>query len=371
MKQSTSSTKEIEPKQLALAMVAILPSRSQTVIKKRFGLVNNHPQTLQSIGNIYGITRERVRQIVESSIKIIKNDAVFDLATPFWKKVVLLLQNSGGVEEEEEFFDRLEKKIPRAKNNKSAVRFLLRLSPDVILEKESNNFHSFWHLLGKSKAEIEQRMKKIEKYFTEKKTPLSFEDLYSWGQKSLTPSLKKLELAAYLKISSKIGMNPFGEYGLFTSGEIEPVGTKDRAYVAMKHYQKPSHFSEISKLINTATSKQLPVSPTLLSSVWLKKVKVQTVHNELIKDNRFVLIGRGIYALRDWGYKPGRVVDVIKDVLKKAGRPLSQEEIIKEVKKQRFAQDNTIILNLHNKKFFKKLPHQHYTLVRSYKVLEG
>jgi len=83
-----------------------------------------------------------------------------------------------------------------------------------------------------------------------------------------------------------------------------------------------------------------------------------------------VLIGRGIYALRDWGYKPGRVVDVIKEILKKATRPLTQEEIIKRVKEQRFAQENTIILNLHNKKYFKKLPDKRYTLIRSHKVLE-
>jgi len=370
MKQAISSSKT-SPKQLALNIISVLPSRSQVIIKKRFGLTNNHPQTLQMVGDVYGITRERVRQIIEASLKAIKKSSTFNIAQDFWKKIISLLKASGGLEEEGEFFNRLKKEIPQVKGNEAAIKFLLFLSPDIILEKEDKGYHSFWHLLSKSKREIMEKMKRIEKYFSEKKSPLTLKILSSWARKSFSPSMEVAELAAYLKISRKIGMNPFGEYGLFTSSEIEPLGTKDRAYVTMKHYQKPSHFSEISKLLNENKSKGLPVSPSLLSSAWLKQVKVQTVHNELIKDNRFVLIGRGIYALRDWGYKPGRVVDVIKEVLKKAARPLSQDEIIKRVKKQRLAQDNTIILNLHNKKFFKKLPHKRYTLVRSYKVLEG
>lgn len=370
MKQTISSSKT-SPKQLALNIISILPSRSQVIMKKRFGLTNNHPQTLQEVGNIYGITRERVRQIVEASLKIIKKSPVFGTAKDFWKKIISLLEKSGGIEEEGEFFTRLEKEIPQVKGNEAAVKFLLFLSPDVAFEKEDKGYHSFWRLSNRIKEEIMKRMKKMERYFSEQKSPLSFKDVLQWARKSFVPSMEEAELAAYLKISRKIGMNPFGEYGLFVSSEIEPLGTKDRAYVMMKHHQKPSHFSEISKLINENKSKKLPVSPTLLSSAWLKQVKVQTVHNELIKDKRFVLIGRGIYALREWGYKPGRVVDVIKEVLKKAGRPLSQEEIIKKVKKQRLAKDNTIILNLHNKKFFKKLPNKRYTLVRPYKVLEG
>jgi len=370
MKRAILSSKT-SLRQLALDIISILPSRSQVVMKKRFGLTDNHPQTLQKIGDAYGITRERVRQIVETSLKTIKNSPVFYKAQNFWKKVISLLKASGGLEEEGEFFNRLGKKIPQVKGSEAAVKFLLFLSPDIVLEKDDKGYHSFWHLRSRSKKEIIARMKKIEKYFAKKKNPLTLKVLSSWARKSLSSSMTTAELLAYLKISRKIGMNPFGEYGLFTSSEIEPLGTRDRAYVTMKHHQKPCHFSKISKLINENKAKGLPVSPTLLSSAWLKQVKVQTVHNELIKDKRFVLIGRGIYALREWGYKPGRVADVIKEVLKKAGHPLSQDEIIKEVKKQRLAQDNTIILNLHNKKLFRRLPHKRYTLVRSYKVLEG
>lgn len=141
----------------------------------------------------------------------------------------------------------------------------------------------------------------------------------------------------------------------------------------MSHQKQPLHFSEITKYLNgnKEIAEAIKIeSPLVLSRSWFKKVEVQTVHNELIKDSRFVLIGRGIYALKDWGYKPGKVADVIKDVLKEANKPLTQDEIVKEVQKRRFAKTNTIILNLHNKKLFRKLENKRYTLVGPYKILE-
>ena len=40
-----------------------LPERTKDIIEQRFGLKTRERRTLQAIGKIYGITRERVRQI--------------------------------------------------------------------------------------------------------------------------------------------------------------------------------------------------------------------------------------------------------------------------------------------------------------------
>ena len=77
------------------------------------------------------------------------------------------------------------------------------------------------------------------------------------------------------------------------------------------------------------------------------------MHNELIKDQRFVLVGRGIYALAEWGYAKGVVRDVIRDLLAKHG-PLTKDEIMDKVLKERYVKENTILVNLQNPKFFKK-----------------
>jgi len=81
---------------------------------------------------------------------------------------------------------------------------------------------------------------------------------------------------------------------------------------------------------------------------------VQTVHNELIKDSRFVLVGRGIYALEEWGYYPGQVKDVILRVLREERKPITKEEILEKVLEQRLVKENTILLNLSNKKYFER-----------------
>jgi DNA-directed RNA polymerase delta subunit len=77
----------------------------------------------------------------------------------------------------------------------------------------------------------------------------------------------------------------------------------------------------------------------------IEGANLRSVHNELIRDRRFVLIGRGIYALREWGYFPGEVKDIIFKFLKEEG-PLTKEEILERIKKQRMVKENTVLINL-------------------------
>jgi hypothetical protein len=115
--------------------------------------------------------------------------------------------------------------------------------------------------------------------------------------------------------------------------EINPRVIKDKAFLVFKKENKPLHFSQVAQLIGT-------------------NALVQTVHNELIRDQRFVLVGRGIYALADWGYKPGTVKEVISGILAQSGDPLSKDEILKKVSEQRIVKANTVLLNLSNKQRF-------------------
>ena len=80
-------------------------------------------------------------------------------------------------------------------------------------------------------------------------------------------------------------------------------------------------------------------------------------------DNKYILIGRGIYALKDWGYQKGTVVDIIKQVLVKAGKLLTKEEIVEQVLKQRMVGKGTVQLALANKECFAKTEDGKYQLV--------
>jgi hypothetical protein len=87
--------------------------------------------------------------------------------------------------------------------------------------------------------------------------------------------------------------------------------------------------------------------------VFGKRAHEATTHNELIKDDRFVLVGRGLYALAEWGYVSGVVRDVIRKVLNKYG-PMTREEIFNKVMKERYVKENTVLVNLQNSTYFKK-----------------
>ncbi len=109
------------------------------------------------------------------------------------------------------------------------------------------------------------------------------------------------------------------------------------------------HFSDIAKAIKDSDFKR-------------KDVTTQAIHNELIKDSRFVLIGRGVYALKEWGFQKGTVADVISDILKKEAGPLHRDEIVKRVLKHRQVKETTILLNLQGKQRFKRVAKATYAL---------
>ena len=154
-------------------------------------------------------------------------------------------------------------------------------------------------------------------------------------------------LKRWLSISKNLAKNPLGEWGLTSSSNVRAKGIRDYAFLAMRKHGSPIHFRDIAKLI---------------ANLFNKKAHPATTHNELIKDSRFVLVGRGLYALSEWGYISGVVKDVIKKVIEKAG-PLTKDQVIEKVLKERYVKENTILVNLQNPKFFKKTKDGKYSVV--------
>jgi DNA-directed RNA polymerase delta subunit len=130
---------------------------------------------------------------------------------------------------------------------------------------------------------------------------------------------------------------------------VNPKNIRDKIYVILKEENRHMHFNEIADAIKKSDFKR-------------KDVTTQAIHNELIKDSRFVLIGRGIYALKEWGYQKGTVAEIIADVLKEAGQPLHRDEIVKRVLKSRFVKETTILLNLQGKSKFKRVAKATYDI---------
>ena len=306
-------------------LIKDLPQRQKEVISRRFGLKTGQKETLEAIGKDYGITRERVRQIEEDGFSRLE-PKIGQLQKTF-QYFTNQLKNFGDLKKEDTLFQNL-----GGRRFQSQVCFLLTLGPNFKKVGESDELYSLWTINQNS---LVLAKKVIDSFYSQLKKinrPLSLKDYNP--PVTLAISSNRQALLAYLEISKKIQKNPEDLFGLKGWPEINPRGVKDRAYLVFKKTKKPLHFSQVAKLINAA----LP----------------QTVHNELIRDERFVLVGRGIYALREWGYESGQVKDVIFKILKKAGKPLTKEEILKKVFQQRLVKENTVLLNLSNKKYFLK-----------------
>jgi hypothetical protein len=208
------------------------------------------------------------------------------------------------------------------------VYFLLTLWGEFIRVSDGDDFHSLWAQNSASLEVAKNAIKQVEAKLNEQNHPISAREL------STVTGLKKPVLESYLETSKRVQKNAEGLYGMREWPEINPKGIKDKIYLLFKKSQKPFHFTDVASRIQGSL--------------------VQTVHNELIRDPRFVLIGRGIYALKEWGYVEGDVKDVIGNILTSESHPLTKDEIIEKVLKQRRIKQNTILMNLSNKKYFTK-----------------
>ncbi len=313
-----------------------LNQRSYDIIKKRFGLEDDKIHTLQAIGKKYKITRERVRQIEEASLQLLNKEKFSSFLKNEIKIIRDYINEHGNVVAEHFIFRELGEKGA----HKGALLFLLKLMPELNRNQGTEEFHPHW-FSQKDRLTIMSEVTQLvkEEFLRERAIKTLEEILNLLKNRNLKIDLKHAK--SYLEVSRHIKKNHFGYYGLKDWPEISPRGVRDKSYLALKEIKRPLHFTEVAKAINTLG----------LSS---KPVHIQTVHNELIKDKRFVLVGRGIYGLREWGYEQGTVKDIITQVLKTAGSPLTKDEILREVLKQRLVKPNTILLSLQNNKLFKK-----------------
>lgn len=328
--------------------------RVQDVVRRRFGLASGRPQTLQEIGDDYNITRERVRQIEKNGLDYLSRPSVQEKIKSAENELRDYFKQHGDLRREEKALDDLvcycmpenqvAESLSRQNNEtllcRAALNLILTLGKSFIRMAETEDFHPFWTVNESVVPRAKKTIDSAIKFFDKNRRVLTRDELYRAIKKDIGGISDKAAYS-YVDASKLIEQNNFGEFGLIDWPEISPRGVRDKAYLILKKEGKPFHFTAVTNLINQLLPHQKPAY-------------VQTVHNELIKDQRFVLIGRGIYALSEWGYEPGTVIDVIKSVLKEKGS-LAKEEIIKNVLAKRLIKENTILINLQNKKYFKKL----------------
>lgn len=317
-----------------------IPQRSRDIITRRFGLKSGKKETLESIGKSYSITRERVRQIEEAALDQLRKQYQTNESQlkPYVDFVSIKMQTNGGFLGESYLFEQFcgnpEKSVQNA-----YLTLVLALSDKFSRFDETDQLYPFWYADKKKLDFVKATIISFINALNKTKEPIE--------EKSVPASIKPC-----LELSKVVGRNIFNQVGLITWSYIKPKGVKDKAFLVLKKESSPKHFRDITSLINNLNFST-------------KKANVQTVHNELIKDKRFVLVGRGTYGLSEWGYKSGTVKDILVDILGNSKKSLRKEELVAKVLSTRMFKENTIILNLHDSKTFAKNEDGTYTLRKS------
>ncbi len=316
------------------SLVQGLPQRTKEVFERRFG-IKDERETLESIGLGLGITRERVRQIEERGFSYVKEQNQEILAQLF-SDFSGYFKNKGGLKKENIVLKDL-----GGNTSQPYVLFLLTLGEQFLRVCEKADFYSFWSTISKPIKKVGKTLDLLVKNLEKRGKPLNKKDFCS--QLFAQYSLSSEALLSYLEVSKRIQENKEGKIGLIDWPEINPKGVRDRAFLVFKKEKHPLHFREVAGLVDKFEW-ALPNKKTL----------PQTVHNELIKDSRFILVGRGMYALEEWGYISGTVKDIISQIMKENKRPIGRDKIIEKVLSQRCVAENTVLMNLNNKKYFSK-----------------
>lgn len=323
----------------------IFTSRTKEIVSSRFGLSGGKTKTLEEIGKEYGITRERVRQILASAFSLVKQRRDNPYYLEAVSRIESVLAEYNGILPSDELFAILS---GDDKRERGAIRFFLECMKTVEEEKENSVRPRVFVSAGFPFSDWEKSFSVAAAVLRDAGTALDADELYARAAKRGLPVGRKV-FFNYLAASSSIRKNAFGRFGFSNSSEICPRGTREKAYLVLKMNGRPLHFKDIAARIDEIGLQKNG-----------RKTHPQTVHNELIKDQKFVLVGRGLYALSEWGYSRGTVREVLEGILASSAAPMKRERILEEVLRVRRVKRSTVVINLNA--FFEKVGKDGYTI---------
>jgi len=314
------------------AILARYPERTQNIILRRFNLSGQRRErTLEHIGREYGITRERIRQIIQQVFRDL-NDSPEKKADVVVSDIELPIRKRGGIIEKERLFQEL---ASDNENEYGAIEFFLEFSDVFSLFERDPRFTNVVATQQFDTKEFENIVEEAKIFLQKRKKPVTLGDILQEIPSEID-NQQRNKYETYLLVSPKFSNNPFGQWGLHNWSEVNPKGTREKAYLILKHNREPLHFRKIAQKIDEyGLGKK-------------KKTNPQTVHNELIKDDNFVLVGRGVYALKDWGYQEGTVRQMIEKYLQERKSPMHKDDILSEILRSKKVKETTVLINLNS-----------------------
>ena len=338
--------KNFSPYKIVKESLSALKDNERIVLTSRFG-IDSERKTLSAIGKGLDLSRERIRQIEKDALKKIAV-SIIEKNNDQIERIVEHFEASGGISSHNMIAEKfLDKAYAQEKNEFNSLHLIFVLMPQLMKIEKTRELEEGWIMAKLSKDDVVAIINEWVQHLAKAKKPETLDVLLNNN-----PQHRKYEmtfLSELPTISKKLVKTEAGLIGLSTWPEVNPRNVRDKIYFVLKKSGKPMHFEEIAAQIKEEKFEK-------------KNIVKATVHNELIADDRFVLVGRGIYALREWGYLPGTVSSIIKEILKDKPEGLSVEEIVKSVMKQRIVRKNTILINLQTKPEFSKVSKNIYQL---------
>jgi len=345
----SSTLVEIGP--IVRNLLLLLSDKEKNVVVKRFNLDNSRRHTLEEIGKEFSVTRERIRQIEKNALTKMKRNVFNTALTHIHKFSDAYINDCGGVIKEDALLDKLLSTVP-GKENKvdiNALRLALFLHDSLDCVGNTIDFYPYIKQRNISDYSLKniahKAVNQLQKYGDVKPLSRLERDLGSLLKDLDAPS-KAFKSLMYIDKRTKVIDED--KIGLYEWRHIHPRTLRDKIMFILRMEKSPMRFLEIANRISSKNFDN-------------RRINVQAVHNELIRHTQFVLIGRGIYALSEWGYEKGTVADVIKKLLKEKSE-MSQEQIIRDVLKQRQVKEITIVLALKNSSFFERVGRKVYRL---------
>ena len=330
-------------------MFMVLTDKERDVVIRRYSLNNQPRETLERIGKSFKVTRERVRQIENAALGKLRRTVDNTKLRVIIRRAKEILQANDGLMLEKQLINEILQTTTKSSLDGNIIKLALSIDEDVLKVKKSNEYKPAWRLDYVRERSIKDVCIAVVKYLDAQTDVIDADDLAKAVQKQLARKESLRFIKACLEIHKSLKKVDKNKWGLMTWRHINPKSIRDKAYIVLKGENRPLHFVEIANKITESEFDK-------------KVVTVQAVHNELIRGENFVLVGRGLYALKEWGYVEGTVSDVIERILKKAAQPLEKSEIVKRVLEVRNVKVGTIALNLQKSENFERVGRAVYQL---------
>ncbi len=343
---------ECHPVEIFYELISVLNEKEQLVLKQRYGLFGESAKTLAAIGDSLGITRERVRQIQVSAIKKLSKASIQTDLHVLHAVFMKFVMHCGGVVLDGQIEEFLKLNYTDENGSHAILKVALILDDRITQEYNKVDYMPHYRLNSIDFKQVKDVSNLALKILGSSMEVMNEEELFKEIKRQVKRNyihLSNNTLYSILCLDRRILLNEMG-YSLLSWRHVNPRTLSDKVEFVLNKMKEPLHFLKIVEKIEAESFDK-------------KKVSMQAVHNELISSDKFVLIGRGIYAMRTWGFKEGTVSDVLESILSKKG-PMPLVDLTQEVLKMRKVKPITIQINLSSKKNkFRKNREGKYELV--------